>query len=712
MNIAYKCLKCEGMLLCKVHSMSCEACGAQWPILNNVPCFSSAKYFGEVSQTAMQKLVKAAEEGNWLLASEEMFKDTDTGMYQYIADLNRASWIPILPIGPESTVLDVGAGLGVLTHALALQFEKVVSVEPITERVNFTRVRLEQEGLKHVDLVQTTLDSLPFFDRTFDAIILNGILEWVGEWRVDESPRAAQVSTLIALRRLLKPGGLMLIGIENRIGWDQFLGRVDHPGTRFTSLMPRWMASLYVKMTRPAFYRTVMDSTQGYRTYTYSPRGYVKLLNEAGFSWVDLWWPRQGYNLPHVMFKTSDYSQIRSHFTRNRNYKNRVHGHSLLRAAKDWVLIGTGLLKTMFPDVILMARVPSSVEVDAHGSSLSLPEEICRVVSKYVSGSVGIHNKMDCHASVLISRSFRNKAIVLLAKADETCCAIAKVANVKLAGSSTIGSAYEWLQYLHGKFSSPAHPLHDSIPAPFEILRVGSLVVSVESIVKGRAYEDICMAPDYFKDRAQVKQHLSLVVRWLGLVNCELEAWRVERGGFVVPREWWKIPAQKKLSWEGLNVEMHAFVQHGDFFPDNVFLSEEANQISVIDWDQCGDGYPPLFDWFCLVTGMYYLHGRISRLPKGETAYDLSFRQTYFEYSWFSEIVVELSFRLCDQFNLERTMLSEYFRSYLAVRYHQFEQKGQSERDNEWRDKYRGFYELFVEHENDNIFKSALVGQS
>jgi len=312
--------------------MNCRECGAHWPILNGVPSYDSGKYFGEVPQETMQELVAAAEKGNWLTAARAMFKDSNSEMYQYIADLNRASWIPILPIGPKSTVLDVGSGLGVLTHALALQFEKVVSIEPIAERINFTRVRLEQEGLKNVDLVQTTLDALPFFDETFDLVVLNGILEWVGEWRLNKSPREAQIEVLTALRRLLKPGGMVLIGIENRIGWDSFLGRVDHPGTRFTSLMPRWLASLYIKLKKPNFYRTLIASMNGYRTYTYSPRGYFKLLREAGLPCAELWWPTQGYNFPHVMFRAADRGQIEAHFLRDRNFKNRVHGYAWRRA--------------------------------------------------------------------------------------------------------------------------------------------------------------------------------------------------------------------------------------------------------------------------------------------------------------------------------------------------------------------------------------------
>jgi len=711
MNVSYKCLKCGKTLLRCVHSMNCRECGAHWPILNGVPTYDSGKYFGEVPQETMQELVAAAEKGNWLTAAQAMFKDSNSEMYQYIADLNRASWIPILPIGPKSTVLDVGSGLGVLTHALALQFEKVVSIEPIAERIDFTRVRLEQEGLKNVDLVQTTLDALPFFDETFDLVVLNGILEWVGEWRLNESPREAQIEVLTTLRRLLKPGGMVLIGIENRIGWDSFLGRVDHPGTRFTSLMPRWLASLYIKLKKPNFYRTLIASMNGYRTYTYSPRGYFKLLREAGLPCAELWWPAQGYNLPHVMFRAADRGQIEAHFLRARNFKNRVNGYAWRRALKDWMLVRTRLFNSMFPDVILMARsAPSVVKVGA--DSPSLPEAIQQVVLNPLASSQVKSNEKESHTSVLISHSFRNKAIIISVDASGEARAITKVANAKLPDAATVESAYQWLQRMHKESASPGHPLQGSIPSPLAFLRVGSLIASVESVVQGRPFEDICMVPDYFHSRERVEHHLGLIVRWLGTVKPALESLRSEGSGDEIPASWWNLSAERSSTGKAQGLNRRGCMQHGDFFPDNIFLHEETWRISVIDWDQCGDGYPFLFDWFCLVTGMYYTHTRISRLPKGQTVDDLSFRQTYFEPSWFSELVVESSYQLCDLYGIERTMVRECFRYYLAVRYHQFKQKSEIGDKKEWRDRYRGFYDCLVKHEHECIFSPKYVGRA
>lgn len=60
----------------------------------------------------MHELVALAEQGHWLTAVRSMFKDSNPELYDYAADVNRASWIPILPIGPHSTVLDVSSGLG------------------------------------------------------------------------------------------------------------------------------------------------------------------------------------------------------------------------------------------------------------------------------------------------------------------------------------------------------------------------------------------------------------------------------------------------------------------------------------------------------------------------------------------------------------------------------------------------------------------------
>ena len=80
--------------------------------------------------------------------------------------------------------------------------------------------------------------ALPLAENSFDLVIVNGVLEWVGEWDLTVDPRTVQVNFLKKILRLLKDDGILLIGIENRIGWGLFLGGEDHSGMAYTSLVP------------------------------------------------------------------------------------------------------------------------------------------------------------------------------------------------------------------------------------------------------------------------------------------------------------------------------------------------------------------------------------------------------------------------------------------------------------------------------------------
>ena len=91
----------------RADAMRCPACGAEWPIRDGVPFYSSADYFGEVSQAEMRTLIQLASQTNWRTAIRAQFKENNPELYVYATDLNRASWIPLLPIGPSSTVLNV-----------------------------------------------------------------------------------------------------------------------------------------------------------------------------------------------------------------------------------------------------------------------------------------------------------------------------------------------------------------------------------------------------------------------------------------------------------------------------------------------------------------------------------------------------------------------------------------------------------------------------
>ena len=147
----------------------------------------------------------------------------------------------------------------------------------------------------------------PLPPHSFDLIVLNGVVEWLGLSDLTRDPRDVQVSLLASLRGLLRPGGCVYVGIENRIGYDLFLGARDHSGVRFTSLLPRVVASLYLRLLGRSGYTTgrrTARALHAYRTYTYSARGYRRLLLDAGYREVEMYCSMPHYNQPLVLIPT------------------------------------------------------------------------------------------------------------------------------------------------------------------------------------------------------------------------------------------------------------------------------------------------------------------------------------------------------------------------------------------------------------------------
>jgi len=628
----------------------------------------------------MASLVSEAQADHWRTAIQSRFQKAYPEQFRYGVDLNRASWIPLLPIGPQSTVLEVGSGFGAITHALALNYAHVVSIEPRERRVQFSKVRIDQEHLSNVDLIQTTIDALPFFDASFDLIVLNGLLQRIGEWSQEHSPREAQIHTLTVLRGLLKENGILLIGIDNRIGLSVWLGGVDDSGLRFTSLMPRPLASFYVRLRRPGFYRTLFDPSKGYRTCTYTVRGYRKLLRAAGFRSADVWWPPDGYDRPTVLIRASERSEVKAYSTRSRNYKNRVDGYTLRGVLKAWTLEGTNLLVPTLADGLLMVAPRGDGET---ATKTPRPDALMTAVSEVIArhGATGSHRSRHQEGVVPVSlscHSCRNKAIIRVNGAGGRPAAVVKVANTHLPDADVIERTYRLMACLQARFDEQDSTLRGTIPEPIGLVHAGPVVASIESPAQGRMLQDAAMARGYFGDPPRVARHLDLLAAWLILAQPELKRLETHSSMKGIPAFWRHAPqAREALEGSGaarqrsVEVEL-SWCQHGDFFPENVFLDHQERTLSVIDWDQAGPGYPPLFDWFCLVTGMYYTHRPVKAQPPGKTVDPISFRQTYFEASWFADLILSITHRMCRHFGLPRESLLQYFAEYLAVRHNQF----------------------------------------
>jgi SAM-dependent methyltransferase len=113
-----------------------------------------------------------------------------------------------LGLGPERTVLDVGAGTGKLTRELVPSGATVIAVEPVTAM----RSVLEQV-VPEARALPGTAEALPVQDESIDAIVVAQAFHWF------DVPAAAA-----EFHRVLRPGGRFGL-IWNRRRMDQSIHR-------------------------------------------------------------------------------------------------------------------------------------------------------------------------------------------------------------------------------------------------------------------------------------------------------------------------------------------------------------------------------------------------------------------------------------------------------------------------------------------------------
>jgi len=243
----------------------------------------------------MKKLIETAKKQNWKIALEKiLLPAADEYTFNYAVDESRGDWHFMLPVKQGGRILDVGCGWGSNTIALARYYD-VVGADSTLETLQFLKIRAEQEGLGKLPLVRVDpLDygALPFADSFFDLVVLNGVLEWVGTSRTDMSPDECQRIALKEIARILKPGGGIYIGIENRFAYTTFLGAREHDNIPFADLIPRKLADGLSKLS----------GKKGFKTYTYGYQGYKKLLSESGFRQAEFYLPLPSYREPIFIF--------------------------------------------------------------------------------------------------------------------------------------------------------------------------------------------------------------------------------------------------------------------------------------------------------------------------------------------------------------------------------------------------------------------------
>jgi SAM-dependent methyltransferase len=315
--------------------------------VDGVPHFvSQDRYWGEIDQEVMVGINQQIQHSPW---REVLLKHPSPQVRAaslMMTNPDRANWHLLLPLAQSSTVLDIGAGSGAIAQVMAGCYRHVIALEPVMERIEFMKHRFRQEGLSNITLVRSDVGRLPLPPRSVDLAILNGVLEWIPWSLTDGRPRDVQVSALRTIREVLRPGGFLCVGIENRWMIDYFMGANDpHADIPYVTILPRFLADVYAR------WRT----GQPYRNYLYSAGGYRRLMEEAGFADIEVYCALPSYNHPRFIIPFDDrvFAYFCEHFDSVSSSRKRRWALRLLRLL--------GIDKYLVYSFFIIARHPQTL---------------------------------------------------------------------------------------------------------------------------------------------------------------------------------------------------------------------------------------------------------------------------------------------------------------------------------------------------------------
>lgn len=248
-----------------------------------------------------KNFLEIADKEGWQAALRSVQENNSPNKLQEALAPNRLAWLNLVDIEASTRALDIGAGTGGIACQLAKKCS-VVAIDGSWNDVKFLKIRAEQDNLNQFTALIANAVDIPFDKNQFDLVTMNGVLEWVPTSYPDKAPRDVQLKTLREVRRVLKPNGKFLLGIENRYYIGYFLGVTEpHVNLKYISIMERDDAEQLSQSVRHL----------PFLEYTYSRKDYENLIREAGFNHIETYWLYPDYRLPQYIIPLNNQNAVK-----------------------------------------------------------------------------------------------------------------------------------------------------------------------------------------------------------------------------------------------------------------------------------------------------------------------------------------------------------------------------------------------------------------
>jgi SAM-dependent methyltransferase len=230
---------------------------------------------GDEFEQRIEKVLREASDRS-LFSPQLAAACTDWPSYYHLSCTRANLLRPLSARLAGADVLEVGAGCGAITRFLGELGATVCALEGSRRRARIARLRTAE--LQNVRVVAENFETFET-QRTFDVVTFVGVLEYANQFVGGEVPACTMLERA---RALLKPGGIVVIAIENQLGLKYFAGAPeDHIPQRMFGIEDRYPAG-------------------GVRTY-----GRVELeslLEKSGFLQHQFYAPFPDYKFPLTIF--------------------------------------------------------------------------------------------------------------------------------------------------------------------------------------------------------------------------------------------------------------------------------------------------------------------------------------------------------------------------------------------------------------------------